>query len=70
MGKFRKTSINAQVRPVFEEIHTKRLWYLDNLHKNHFEVFDQTRKHLGEADLEGKLLPGTRDPKKDNTIRF
>lgn len=66
--KFRKTHRIIQGRTLFEEIKNKRLWYLDNFHRNHFEVFDHDRKHLGEADLNGNLLPGTRDKSKDNTI--
>lgn len=67
-ARFRKTAIIFQGRSVFEEIETKRLWYLDNFHKNHFEVFDKNIKHLGEANLEGNFLERTRDPKKDKTF--
>jgi hypothetical protein len=67
-ARFRKTAIIFQGRSVFEEIETKRLWYLDNFHKNHFEVFDKNIKHLGEASLEGNFLERTRDPKKDKTF--
>jgi len=66
--KFRRTNRIIQGRGVFEEIETGYLWYLDNLHKDHYEVFDRDRKHRGEADLQGKLLSKTRDPKKDNRI--
>ena len=67
-SRFRKTPIIIQGRAVFEEIETKRLWYLDNFHKTHFEVFDRNIKHLGEASLEGILLDRKRNPKKDNTF--
>lgn len=67
--QFRKTHYIIQGRAVFEEIENRRLWYLDNLHRNHFEVFERDIRHLGEADLNGKLLPGTRDTSKDNTIK-
>lgn len=67
-SRFRKTPIIIQGRAVFEEIATKRLWYLDNFHKSHFEVFDKNIKHLGEASLEGILLERKRDPKKDKTF--
>ena len=66
--QFRKTTLIVQGCSVYEEIKTRQFWYLDNLHKNHFEIFDRNKMHLGEADLEGRLLPGTRDPEKDNKI--
>lgn len=41
---------------VYQENKTGYYWYLDMLHKAHYEVFDKTgKKHLGEADLEGNL---------------
>jgi len=51
---------------VYEEISSKRFWYLDMLHKNHYEVFDAIRKHLGEANLNGILDIS----KKDKTKRL
>jgi hypothetical protein len=66
--KFRRTQRIVQGRVVFEEIATRHLWYLDNLHRDHYEVFDRDRRHLGEADLHGCLLPGTRDPDKDYSL--
>ena len=45
--RFRKTNKPPQQgKPVYEEISTKRYWYLDNLHKTHYEVFDNTGKHI------------------------
>ncbi len=66
--KFKNTGRIIQGRSIYEEIETNHLWYLDNLHKNHFEVFDRNKIHRGEANLEGKLLEETRDPRKDNKI--
>lgn len=52
---FRRTSEVQQGKPVFEEIATGRYWYLDNFHKNEYEVFNSERKHIGVANLEGML---------------
>lgn len=53
---------------VYEDNKTKYFWYLDMLHKIHYEVFDQTgRVHLGEADLDGRLDPSKKDKKKHIT---
>lgn len=51
---------------VFEQNKTGRLWYLDTLHKDHFEIFDRTGMiHLGEADrATGILDPTKADPNK------
>lgn len=50
---------------VYEEINSRCLWYLDMLHKTHYEVFDATGKtHLGEADLNGLLDVSKKDNKK------
>lgn len=50
---------------VYEEIKTGRLWYLDTLHKNHFEIFDGTgMTHWGEADRAGNPDPSKADPDK------
>ncbi len=43
--RFEKTSIICQGRSVYREISTQYLWYLDNFHRNHFEIFDPTGKH-------------------------
>lgn len=50
---------------VYKELKTNNLWYLDMLHKNHYEVFDSTgKKHLGEADMEGFLDVMKKDSSK------
>lgn len=50
---------------VYVEIKTGRLWYLDTLHKVHFEIFDETgMKHWGEADRAGNPDPSKADPDK------
>lgn len=54
-NRFRRTSEVQQGKPVFQEIETNYYWYLDNFHKNEYEVFDSKRGHIGVADLEGNL---------------
>ncbi len=46
---------HIQGAQVYREIGKNRYWYLDMLHKTHYEVFDNTGKHLGEADMEGEI---------------
>lgn len=52
---FKRTNMVYQGQTVYQELRHNQYWYLDNLHKNHFEVFDATGKHLGEADLDGNV---------------
>ena len=43
---------------IYEELSTGRYWYYDFFHKDnkrHYEVFDSTGEHLGEADTNGNL---------------
>lgn len=48
--------IQVKGSTVYKEKGTGYLWYFDNFHGTHYEVFDKTgNKHLGEADLNGKL---------------
>lgn len=50
---------------VYKEKATGRYWYRDMLHKNHYEVFDNTGLvHLGEADMDGYLDISKNDKKK------
>jgi len=51
--RFRRTSMVQQGKPVFEEIESGNYWYLDNFHKNEYEVFDHQHNHIGVADLKG-----------------
>lgn len=53
--QFIRTSMVQQGKPVFEEIKTGNYWYLDNFHKNEYEVFDNQRSHIGVADLNGSV---------------
>ena len=54
----------VQGAKVYQELSTGRYWYLDNLHKNHYEVFSSTKRHLGEADLDGNLDVSKADSSK------
>lgn len=65
---FERTKQNVQGKTVFKEKKRNRFWYLDNLHKNHYEVFDSKGIHLGEANLEGELDTTKKDKTKTITI--
>ena len=54
--KFSRTSLVRQGKPVFQEVSTGNYWYLDNLHKDHYEVFNGNREHLGTANMEGTMI--------------
>ena len=51
--RFRKCGKNVQGQNVYREIDTGCYWYLDNLHKNHYEVFDRKGQHIGTANTNG-----------------
>lgn len=54
--KFEKCSYTVQGAAVYKEKTTGRYWYMDNLHKTHYEVFDHLgKKHIGEAGLNGVI---------------
>ena len=54
--KFEKCSYTVQGATVYKEKTTGRYWYMDNLHKTHYEVFDHLgKKHIGEAGLDGVI---------------
>ena len=53
--RFNKTKLVRQGQPVYKEIETSRYWYLDNLHRNHYEVFDSSEVHIGIADMQGNV---------------
>lgn len=54
--KFEKSSYTVQGATVYKEKTTGRYWYMDNLHKTHYEVFDHLgKKHIGEAGLDGVI---------------
>jgi hypothetical protein len=53
--RFSKTKINVQGQSVYKESSTNKYWYLDNLHGDHYEIFNANREHIGEADLQGNI---------------
>lgn len=54
---------------VYKEIDTGHYWYMDNLHKTHYEVFDKLgKKHLGEANLDGVINYNKADPGKHSIL--
>jgi hypothetical protein len=54
-NKFSKIGRVQQGKPVFQENETGYYWYLDNLHKDEYEVFNATKEHIGTANLDGEL---------------
>lgn len=53
--RFKKTNFDRQGQMVYKETKTGCYWYLDNLHKNHYEVFDSKEEHIGIADMQGNV---------------
>ncbi|MFP3040699.1 hypothetical protein LQZ19_02645 [Treponema primitia] len=49
----RKKGAVVQGKPVFMENKTGYYWYMDNLHKDEYEVFNQNGEHVGTANLNG-----------------
>jgi hypothetical protein len=45
---------------VFQEKATSYFWYIDNFHKDEFEVFDSDKVHLGVANIEGIIQPNSK----------
>lgn len=62
--RFKRTGYYFQGATVYIENETKNYWYLDSFHKNHYEVFDNQGKHLGEADLSGIINTNKQDKAK------
>lgn len=55
--RFQKDGRIIQGQNVYREIDTGYYWYLDNLHKNHYEVFDGNGQHIGTANTDGVIDP-------------
>ncbi len=53
--RFQKDGRIVQGQNVYREINTGYYWYLDNLHKNHYEVFDKNGQHIGTANTDGVI---------------
>lgn len=57
--RFQRTGRVYHAKPVFQEIATRDYWYLDNLHRDEYEVFNSSRNHIGTATLEGQMNPNS-----------
>lgn len=55
--RFQKTEKIYQGQPIYKETYTGYYWYLDNFHRNHYEVFDSKKQHLGIANMKGQIDP-------------
>lgn len=53
--RFQKDGRIVQGQNVYREIDTGYYWYLDNFHKNHYEVFDRNGQHIGTANTDGVI---------------
>lgn len=65
--RFKKCSNIGPIQgaSVYKEIATGYYWYMDNLHRTHYEVFDSLgKKHLGEANLDGVINKNKADQNK------
>ena len=62
--RFERADKQYHGAPVYIEHKTKKCWYLDNLHKDHYEVFDSNGSHVGEANLDGVIDITKKDKKK------
>lgn len=58
--RFIRTKFKQQGATVFQEKTTSYYWYLDNLHKDEFEVFNSNKEHIGVANLEGIIQPNSK----------
>ena len=59
--------VDGHGRKIYRHLVRKDLYCVDNLHFGdaaHLEVFDKRGRHLGEAHLDGQMIPGTKDPNK------
>lgn len=54
-SRFCPTGKSEQGAPIYKELSTGNLIYLDNMHKTHYEVFSPIGRHLGEMSLNGQL---------------
>lgn len=55
ISRFSKTRFNIQGKIIYKELTTKYFWHIDNLHKNHYEVYNSNKEHIGIADLDGNV---------------
>jgi hypothetical protein len=53
--KIYKSKKNSKGVSIYQEKNTNYYWYFDYLHQNHYEVFDEIGRHIGEADIHGVI---------------
>lgn len=59
-SRFKKTHFNFHSKIIYRELESKCFWYMDNLHRTHYEVFNSNKEHVGIADLEGNVDTSSR----------
>lgn len=59
-GYFKRTGHKCQGQEIYIELRTCRYWCLDNMHKDHYEVFSSTFEHLGVADIKTFILDSSK----------
>lgn len=69
-SRFERTKWLCQGAKIYQEIKTKRFWYLDMFHKDHYEVFDKTGKnHLGTSNLKGEISEDKKDDSRSIDVK-
>ena len=67
MNEFERTNfLHAKMR-IYKNLSSGDYWYYDYFHKDnkeHFEVFDSTGHHKGEANMNGVIDTTKRDSSK------
>ena len=59
-SRFQRTGRTYHAKPIYQEVGTGYYWYLDNLHKDEYEVYNSNRDHIGTATFEGEMNPDSR----------
>jgi predicted ATPase len=67
-GFFDQIETDLETLIVYKEISTNRYWYLDNLHKDHYEVFNAMGEHIGVANLQGEIDTSKREKGRRITV--
>jgi hypothetical protein len=64
--RFRRTNKIVQGALVYQEVQTKRYWYMDMFHKDEveYEVFDARGNHIGVANSAGEIDPNGKVPSR------
>jgi hypothetical protein len=67
-SRFQRTGRSYHAKPIFQEIGSKYYWYLDNLHKDEYEVFNANCEHIGTASLQGEMNPNSQVDGRNITL--